>query len=141
VGANLFLYENENRASSVLRDAANYEVFPPEAVGLQRSFLLGKHSGVDTLKLKLREHGVEISDQEAAAFICRIRTRSVKLKRALFDEELLDFYREEIGDVREETRASLAEGREPLAEAAASLGPDLEAAQKALAVEETGHGA
>jgi homocitrate synthase NifV len=131
VGANLFMYENENRASAVLADAANYEVFPPEAVGLQRSFLLGKYSGVDTLKLKLKENGVEISDEEASTFICRIRSKSVKLKRALFDEELLDFYRQQKGDIREETQSALADGRDPIAEAASSAEAALGAAEQA----------
>ena len=38
-----------------------YEVFPPEAVGLTRGFILGKHSGVDTLRMKLDEHGIHLA--------------------------------------------------------------------------------
>ena len=43
-------------------DPSTYEVFPPEAVGLQRGFILGKYSGVDTLRIKLDEHGIHLAD-------------------------------------------------------------------------------
>lgn len=128
VGANLFMYESENRASAVLRDPASYEVFPPESVGLQRSFILGKYSGVESLKLKLAEHGISMADDEAALFICRIRSKSVKLKRALLDEELLDFYKAEAAEVREEARQAANSGRDLVAEAALATPAAVEAA-------------
>ena len=110
VGANLFVYESENRASAALKDSLTYEVFPPEEVGLQRAFMLGKYSGVDTLKVKLAEYRLEATDAEAAALTMRIRSRSIELKRALFDEELLDIYRSDIENVREECRYAAADG-------------------------------
>ena len=52
---------------------------------------------------------------------CRIRSKSVALKRALFDEELLDYYRAEIGAVREELREAEFGGRDLLEDAAADV--------------------
>ena len=114
VGANLFVYESSARASGVIEDPATYEVFPPEAVGLTRRFILGKYSGVDSLKMKLAEHGISMSDEEAAAFVIRIRSKSVGLKRALFDEELLDFYQAEKASLAEEAAEATAAGRDML---------------------------
>ena len=54
VGANLFVYEGENRASAALVDPESYEVFPPDAVGLQRRFILGKYSGAEHPTLQAR---------------------------------------------------------------------------------------
>lgn len=118
VGANLFVYESENRASAALVDPTSYEIFPPEAVGLQRRFLLGKYSGVDSLRLKLAEHGISVTPDEAAALILRIRSKSVALKRALFDEELLDIYRGMIDEVREELREAERADRDLVEDAA-----------------------
>ena len=42
VGANLFVYECENRSSVCLIDPGSYEVFPPEAVGPATSLHSGK---------------------------------------------------------------------------------------------------
>jgi len=119
VGANLFIYESSSRASGVLEDPANYEVFPPEAVGLQRRFIMGKYSGVDSLKLKLNEYGVTVTDEEAAALVMRLRSKAVSLKRALFDEEILDIYRTERAELEEQAAEAAAIDLDLTAEAAA----------------------
>src|SRR5660397_152131 len=116
VGANLFVYENEKRAAAVLRDPENYEIFPPESVGLQRRFILGKYSGTSVLKMKLADLDLELTEEEAAVLGGHVRSRSVALKRSLFDEELLDLYREEIEMVRDEVNQLLSEGRDVVAE-------------------------
>src|SRR5660397_231001 len=116
VGANLFVYENEKRAAAVLRDPENYEIFPPESVGLQRRFILGKYSGTSVLKMKLADLDLELTEEEAAVLGGHVRSRSVALKRSLFDEELLDLYREEIGMVRDEVNQLLSEGRDVVAD-------------------------
>lgn len=142
VGANLFVYESSHRPAGAVEEGAlpetapetnpetasagaascetvTREIFPPDAVGLTRRFVLGKYSGVDSLKMKLAEHGLHISDQEAAAFVVRIRSKSVALKRALFDEELLDFYQAERRSLAEEAAAAAARGESLLRSAAA----------------------
>jgi homocitrate synthase NifV len=126
VGANLFVYECENRANASMCDPANYEVFPPEAVGLTRRYILGKYSGAGTLKFKLAEHNIDITDDEAALLAGKVRSKSVALKRSLFDEELLDTYRNTITDIREEVRMRTAAGEDVLeaeaAETASAMG-------------------
>lgn len=119
VGSNLFVYESASRAAGVIEDPASYEIFPPEAVGLQRQFILGKYSGTDSLKLKLAERGISISDTEAAALVMRIRSKAVSLKRALFDEEVVDLYQECRREVAEEAAQAGAEGCDLTAQAAA----------------------
>jgi homocitrate synthase NifV len=125
VGANLFTYESENRASAAIKDPLNYEVFPPEAVGLQRNYILGKHSGVETLNLKMAEHGITLTPEEAAVLTCRIRSKSVALKRALFDDELMDVYQGEIGTVRDEVTAAQRDGRDLLVESVGHVAASL----------------
>lgn len=119
VGSNLFVYESSRRAAGVLEDPKTYEIFPPEEVGLRRSFILGKYSGVDSLKHKLAEHGIHIDDQEAAALVMRVRSKAVSLKRALFDAEVLDLYHECRGELAEEAAQARAEGTDLTAQAAA----------------------
>jgi homocitrate synthase NifV len=136
VGNNLFVYGNENWAALTLDDPTAYELFSPEQVGLQRRYILGKYSGAQMVKAKLAEHGVEVSEAEAAGLVCRVRSKSVALKRALFDEELLDTYRSEIGTVRDEVQEAMRQGIDltaaaavdahaRLAEAATTLSPDV----------------
>lgn len=116
VGSNLFVYENEKRVAAVMRDPETYEIFPPETVGLQRRYILGKYSGTALMKEKLGEYGISVTEEEAALLASRIRSKAVALKRSLYDEELLDTYNAEIENVREEMDELQGAGRDVVAE-------------------------
>lgn len=90
VGGNLFVYESEGRASGVVRDPATYEMFLPGEVGLLRRFSVGKYSGPSVVRRKLREHGYHPSREEIARLVPVLRSRSVSLKRSLFDSEVIE---------------------------------------------------
>ncbi|MBI4318296.1 MAG: homocitrate synthase [Chloroflexi bacterium] len=92
VGSNLFVYESEGRASGALLDPSSYEVFSPQAVGLARKFIIGKHSGPKSIKNKLRQYGLQASDGLARELTDQSRSLSIKLKRALFDQEVIELY-------------------------------------------------
>lgn len=91
VGANLFLYESEGRASGVVRDPESYEIFPPGEVGLMRRFVVGKYSGPSVLRQKLREYGYH-PEEELFDLVSATRSKAIALKRALFDQEVLEEY-------------------------------------------------
>lgn len=92
VGSGLFLYESEGPASGVIRDPATYEIFMPGEVGLLRRFNFGKYSGPSVLRQKLREYGYHPSEDEVKALVPILRTRSIALKRSLFDNEVVEEY-------------------------------------------------
>jgi len=91
-GGNLFVYESEGRASGVLRDPSTYEIFAPGDVGLQRRFVFGKYSGPSVLRQKLRQYGREMEEEQIPQLVDTLRDKSIALKRALFDEEVLQEY-------------------------------------------------
>lgn len=92
VGGNLFVYESEGRASGVVRDPATYEMFLPGEVGLLRRFSVGKYSGPTVVRRKLREQGHHASEKEIETLVPVLRSRSISLKRSLFDNEVIDAY-------------------------------------------------
>lgn len=92
VGSNLFVYESEGRASGVVRDPATYEMFLPGEVGLSRRFSVGKYSGPTVIRRKLREQGFHPTEEEVCKLVPILRSRSIALKRSLFDNETLDAY-------------------------------------------------
>jgi len=92
VGSNLFIYESEARGSGALVDPKTYEVYPPSEVGLHRLFIIGKHSGPKTVKHKLQEYGLPADSKLAHDLGCEARSLSIKLKRALFDSEVIELY-------------------------------------------------
>ena len=94
VGDNIFTHESGIHADGVLKDPRNYEAFPPEAVGLTRQLVIGKHSGSAAVLHKFREFNIELTRQEAAEILERARAMAVELKRPLFDKELMYIYQD-----------------------------------------------
>ncbi len=92
VGGNLFVYESEGRASGAVRDPATYEMFLPGEVGLMRRFSVGKYSGPTVIRRKLREQGHHASEDEVSLLVPILRSRSIALKRSLFDSEVIEAY-------------------------------------------------
>ena len=93
VGANLFVYESDIRAATTMKNPRTFELFGPEDVGLEREIIIGKSSGVTTLIHKLKSLGHNIGEKEAKELIEVIREKSLSLKRALFDSEIVDTYK------------------------------------------------
>lgn len=92
VGSNLFVYESEGRASGAVLDPATYEIFLPGEVGLFRRFNVGKYSGPSVIRRKLREHGYHPLEEEVNKLVPILRSRSIALKRSLFDNEVIEEY-------------------------------------------------
>ncbi len=97
VGTNMFAHESGIHADGAIKNPLNYEAFGPEEVGLQRQIVIGKHSGSKAIKTKFAEYGVELSNEEAADILERVRAMSVELKRSLFDKELVYIYEDYTG--------------------------------------------
>jgi len=92
VGANLFLYESEIRATNVMKDSSTFELFGPEDVGLERKIILGKYSGVNTVLSKLNLLGYKATPKEAEEIADIIRAKSIAMKRSLYDSEIAETY-------------------------------------------------
>ncbi|AVX21722.1 MAG: homocitrate synthase [Bacillota bacterium] len=94
VGTNMFAHESGIHADGALKNPLTYEVFKPEDVGLERQIVIGKHSGTAAIKKKFAEYGVNLSEEDAAAILEKVRATAVELKRSLFDKELIFIYEE-----------------------------------------------
>ncbi len=94
VGTNMFAHESGIHADGVIKNPKTYEVFSPEEVGLVRQIVVGKHSGGKAIQLKFHEYGIELSKEDAAEMLPRVREMAVELKRALFDKELLYVFKD-----------------------------------------------
>ncbi|NLW91627.1 MAG: homocitrate synthase [Syntrophomonadaceae bacterium] len=92
VGNNIFAHESGIHGDGVLKNPLTYEVFSPEEVGLERQIVLGKHSGSAAVKAKFHEYGMELSNEDAAELLARVRDMSIAKKRSLFDKELILMY-------------------------------------------------
>lgn len=94
VGSNMFAHESGIHADGVIKNPKTYEVFTPEEVGLARQIVVGKHSGSRTIEMKFGEYGIPMTREEAVALLPYVRSRTIELKRPMFDKELVELYRE-----------------------------------------------
>lgn len=94
VGDNMFAHESGIHADGAIKDPKNYEAFDPDVVGLQRQIVIGKHSGKAGIINKFKEYNIHLSDDEAKDILEMVRAASVRLKRTLFDKELVKLYKE-----------------------------------------------
>jgi len=73
IGNNAFAHESGIHVHGVLGDPSTYEAFGPEMVGVQRSIVIGKHTGAHSVKEKLREYGMEITDEQIAQIVDKVK--------------------------------------------------------------------
>ena len=63
-----FSHESGIHIAAILLDPASYEYFPPDMVGSERKFILGKHTGKKALEHVMASLGCECTDRQ----VCRV---------------------------------------------------------------------
>lgn len=94
VGTNMFAHESGIHADGAIKDPKNYEAFDPAIVGLERQIVIGKHSGRAAIVNKFKEYNIDLTADEAKGILEMVRGTAVRLKRTLFDKELVQLYKE-----------------------------------------------
>ena len=94
----MYKHESGIHADGALKDPKNYEAFEPEEVGLQRQIVIGKHSGKAAVINKFHEYDIELSPEMASKVLEEIRSVSVRMKRSLFDKEIVGIYYDLLAD-------------------------------------------
>lgn len=91
VGTAVFTHESGIHVDGLLKDARNYEPFPPAEIGRRHVTVLGKHSGSSGVKSACARLGLALDDACAAAVLARVRRFAIEAKRAPTDDELRAF--------------------------------------------------
>jgi len=74
VGELAFSHESGIHIAAILEDPHTYEIFPPDLVGGERRFILGKHTGKKALEHVVASLGCELTGPQ----ICRVLERVKK---------------------------------------------------------------
>ncbi|HWQ66431.1 MAG TPA: homocitrate synthase family protein [Methanospirillum sp.] len=112
VGANAFAHESGIHIAAILEDPATYEFISPELLGLERHFILGKHTGKRALIHILSTFGYQLPDEQVIQVLEEIKERS-EGKCSITPQILRDIIRyitgEEIingNSIRDDTRCT-----------------------------------
>jgi isopropylmalate/homocitrate/citramalate synthase len=85
VGDNLFRRES-GAVASQFHDPPAIEPYSSELVSAQRGIVLGKKSGIDSIRIKAEELGLELSDDEQRELLVRVKALGTE-KRGLVTED------------------------------------------------------
>ncbi len=86
VGQNLFMRESGAVASQFHIPEA-IEPFSAELVGADRRIVLGKKSGIDSIAIKCKELGIELTTEQQSAALAAVKRRGVEKRGLVTDQE------------------------------------------------------
>jgi isopropylmalate/homocitrate/citramalate synthase len=86
VGENLFRRES-GAVASQFHDPPSIEPYSSELVGAERSIVLGKKSGIDSIRIKLEELGLEVPEDRRAELVAAVKRLGAEKRGLVTDEE------------------------------------------------------
>jgi len=92
VGENLFRRES-GAVASQFHDPPSIEPYSSELVGAERSIVLGKKSGIDSIRIKAEELGLELSDEAQRELLEAVKRRGAEKRGLVTDDEFRDLAR------------------------------------------------
>ena len=107
IGENAFTHESGIHAHGLLADTRTYEPITPELVGRERRIVLGKHAGSTSVRLALKELGLEATDEQLHDVLKRIKELGDKGKRVTDAD--LQAIAETVLEIDREARITLEE--------------------------------
>ncbi len=86
VGETLFRRES-GAVASQFHDPPSIEPYGADLVGAERELVLGKKSGIDSIRIKAEELGLDLDKDAQRALLARVKARGAELRRLLTDDE------------------------------------------------------
>lgn len=100
VGDNAFAHESGIHVHGILNNSSTYEPISPELVGHSRKIVLGKHTGANALKSKLKQYHINLNDEQFDKVFNQIKALGDKGK-CVTDDDLKAIALTELGSARE----------------------------------------
>ena len=86
VGENLFRRES-GAVASQFHDPPSIEPYSSELVGAERSIVLGKKSGIDSIRIKLEELELDVPDERRAELLAAVKALGARKRGLVTDDE------------------------------------------------------
>lgn len=97
VGSNVFAHESGIHVNAMLRDTSTFEPFPPEDVGNERRYVLGKHSGKALLQHLIEHSRGDVDADALTQTLSDVRSRAVERGGPIEQNEMLELYASHAG--------------------------------------------
>ncbi|MGH2855975.1 MAG: homocitrate synthase/isopropylmalate synthase family protein, partial [Solirubrobacteraceae bacterium] len=83
--------------ASQFHDPPAVEPFSAELVDAKRQIVLGKKSGIDSIRIKLSELGLQAGEEQQRALLAAVKELGARERRLVTDDELRALARDEVG--------------------------------------------
>ena len=104
VGRNAFAHESGIHQDGMLKNTETYEIMTPESVGVkQTSLVMGKHSGRNAFKDKLKNLGYSLSENQLEDAFVRFKDLADR-KKHIYDEDIEALADENLANSRDRMR-------------------------------------
>ena len=100
VGDNAFAHESGIHVHGILNNASTYEPISPEMVGHSRRIVLGKHTGANALKSKLKDYHIDLNEEQFCKVFDEIKALGDSGK-CVTDDDLVAIAITELSSARE----------------------------------------
>jgi homocitrate synthase NifV len=98
IGDNVFAHESGIHANGMLRDTSTFEPFPPEHVGGERRYVLGKHSGRALIAWALEQQGIEPQEDLLTHCLDEVRAQSIRTGGEVSQDDLVGIYKKALAE-------------------------------------------
>jgi isopropylmalate/homocitrate/citramalate synthase len=92
VGDNLFRRES-GAVASQFHDPPAIEPYSSDLVAARRGIVLGKKSGIDSIRIKAKELGLELSDESQRELLARVKALGAEKRGLVTDDEFRELAR------------------------------------------------
>jgi len=92
IGKDIFNVESGIHVNGIIKNPSTYEPYDPSKIGRTRKIIIGKHSGVSALEIKLKELKIEYKFSSLSNMLEEVRKISTKKRRGLEDQEIKEIY-------------------------------------------------
>jgi len=89
VGKRIFQVESGIHVDGILKNNMCYEPYPPEIVGQTRKIILGKQSGISSIRAKLAELKALRDEKELPLILAKVKAIAAEKHGAVTDKEFL----------------------------------------------------
>lgn len=93
IGKDIFNVESGIHVNGIAKNPSTYEPYDPSEIGRKRNIIIGKHSGINALEIKLKELNIEYNSEKLTFMLEDVRKLSTQNRRGLNNEEIKEIYK------------------------------------------------
>ncbi|EHI99863.1 isopropylmalate/homocitrate/citramalate synthase-like protein [Clostridium sp. DL-VIII] len=93
IGEDIFNVESGIHVNGIAKNPSTYEPYDPSEIGRKRNIIIGKHSGISSLEIKLKELNIHYNSENLQIMLDDVRKVSMQKRRGLNNEEIKEIYK------------------------------------------------